>query len=383
MGALGITLTLPLSFVVGAQPTAATAATVGTENPAPMPSRWRNYALSSISPVFAWAQVPESSVPLITDELVDSGSLAFALGALGSDAQSMITLSIARGSVDERVNVLAMPKPEPFAELPRIGLQRTVVAPSYLRKWGNEGSVGVTAVLAYQRFASLGLGEVAMAGDTMVWPALPGETSYGGGMRVDAGNRLGDNLGWTVAYQSRVNMDAFNTYRGVFSDPGQFDIPASLSFGVSYALTPSLSVDVGAQRVMYSDVTPFTNAALPRRFLALLGTSASPEFAWQDLDVYSAGWTFRNAAFGAVELRYSTRQQPLPTSALLRSALEADPADHTLALGYMRATGRHAHVHLQAVYSSAPYFLGVPSYRARNDTAGGNVEFEALWAMRF
>ena len=382
MGALGITLTLPLSFVASAQSTAGPSA-LAEHLAAPMPTRWRNYALSSISPVFAWAQVPESSVPLITDELVDSGSLAFALGALGSDAQSMITLSIARGSVDERVNVLAMPKPEPFAELPRIGLQRTVVAPSYLRKWGNEGSVGVTAVLAYQRFASLGLGEVAMAGDTMVWPALPGETSYGGGMRVDAGNRLGDNLGWAVAYQSRVNMDAFNTYRGVFSDPGQFDIPASLSFGVSYALTPSLSVDVGAQRVMYSDVTPFTNAALPRRFLALLGTSASPEFAWQDLDVYSAGWTFRNAAFGAVELRYSTRQQPLPTSALLRSALEADPADHTLALGYMRATGRHAHVHLQAVYSSAPYFLGVPSYRARNDTAGGNVEFEALWAIRF
>lgn len=383
MGALGITLTLPLSLAVGAQPLVVASSVVGAETQAQMPTRWRNYALSSISPAFAWAQTPDSTLPQITDVLVDSGSLAFALGALGTDAQSMITISVARGSVDERVNVLAMPKVEPFAELPRIGLQRTVVAPSYLRKWGNDGSIGVTAVLAYQRFASLGLGEVAMAGDTLVWPALPGETSYGGGMRIDAGNRLGDNLDWTVAYQSRVNMDAFNTYRGVYSDPGQFDIPASFSFGVSYALSRSMAVDVGAQRVMYSDVTPFTNAALPRRFLALLGTSASPEFAWQDLDVYSAGLTYRNAVVGTLELRYSTRQQPQPTSALLRSALEADPADHTVALGYMRATGRHASINLQAVYSSAPYFLGVPSYRARNDTTAGNVEFEALWALRF
>lgn len=375
-------LTLPLSFVASAQSTAGPSA-LAEHLAAPMPTRWRNYALSSISPVFAWAQTPDSSVPLITDDLVDSGSLAFALGAIGTDSSSMIVLSVARGNVDERVNVLAMPRLEPFAELPRIGLQRTVIAPSYLRKWGNEGSVGVTAVLAYQRFASLGLGEVAMAGDAVVLPGLPGETSYGGGLRVDAGNRLGENLGWLVSYQSRVNMDAFNTYRGVYSDPGQFDIPASLSIGLSYALTPSVSFDVGAQRVMFSDVTPFTNPALPRRFLALLGTSASPQFAWQDLDVYSAGWTYRNAAWGALELRYSTRQQPQPTSALLRSALEADPADHSVALGYMRATGRHAHVHLQAVYSSAPYFLGVPSYRARNDTSGSNVEFEALWAMRF
>ena len=276
-----------------------------------------------------------------------------------------------------------MPQTDVAAELPRFGLQRTIVAPSYIRNWGANGSVGVTAVLAYQRFATIGLGEVSMREDALLWPAMVGESSYGGGLRVDAGNRLGERLSFNVAYQSRVNMDAFNSYRGVYSDPGQFDIPASASFGLSYALTPTLAFDIGAQRVMYSEVTPFTNPAFPRRFLALLGTGASPEFAWQDLDVYSAGWTFTKAALGSVELRYTTRQQPEPTSAVLRSALDADPADHTIALGYARETGRLGRLSVQAVYSSAPYFLGVPSYRARNGTTGDNVEFEALWAMRF
>ncbi len=348
-----------------------------------MPARWRDYALATISPVFAWAQPVRGVEPQVTDLLVDGGSLAFALGALGTDAQATIGVSVARGAVDERVNVLAMPKADPFAELPRVGLQRTVVAPSYQQRWGNSGSFGFTAVLAYQRFASLGFGEVSMREDMPAWPVLAGETSYGGGLRVDAGNRIGEHLDWTIGYQSRVNMDAFNSYRGVYSDPGQFDIPASASVGLRYALTPAMSLDVGAQRVMYSAVTPFTSAALPRRFLALLGTSASPEFAWRDLDVYSAGWTYRTPAFGALELRYTTRQQPEPTSALLRSALDVEPADHTFALGYSRPTGRHAQLSLQAVYSSAPYFLGVPSYRASADMTGENVEFEALWAMRF
>ena len=178
-------------------------------------------------------------------------------------------------------------------------------------------------------------------------------------------------------------MDAFKSHRGVYSDPGQFDIPASAAISLSYALTPSLSFDLGMQRVMYSDVPAFTNPALPRRFLALLGTGASPEFAWQDLDVYSAGWTYRGGRFGQVELRYTTRQQPQPTSALLRNALDADPADHTVGLGYARALGARSRLSMQAVYSSEPYFLGVPGYRARNTTTGDNIEFEAVWALRF
>ncbi len=375
-------LTLPFSVPAFSQQGpvegGARAVSVGT-----VPEHWRSYALVSITPDFAWAARPVASPPQVTDMPLDNVSLAFALRFVGQDPSAYFALSMAQRVVDDRVNVLSMPQAEVVAELPRIGLQRTIVAPSYIRNWGANGTFGLTAVLAYQRFATVGFGEMSMREVAEMWPAMVGETAYGGGMRVDTGNRLGERLSWNVAYQSRVNMDAFNSYRGVYSDPGQFDIPASASVGISYALTPALAFDVGVQRVMYSEVTPFTNAALPRRFLALLGSGASPEFAWQDLDIYSAGWTFSNAAFGNVELRYSTRQQPAPTSALLRSALDADPADHTVALGYSRATGRHAHLSMQAVYSSAPYFLGVPSYRARTSTKGDNVEFEALWALRF
>ncbi len=348
-----------------------------------MPMRWRDYALSSITPRFAWAAAPQNvDAPLVTDTAVDATSVAFALGFFESSNMSL-AVGIARQTIDQRVPVLAAPTVDVSSELPRFGLQRTIVAPSYVRQWGQSGAIGVTAVLAYQRFATLGFGEVSLRDDAAFWPTMAGESSYGGGMRVDADNVFGDRLRWNAAYQSRVNMDALNSYRGVYSDPGQFDLPASLSLGLSYSLTRALSFDVGVQRVMYGDVTPFTSSAFPRRFLALLGTGASPEFAWQDLDVYSAGWTWRNEALGNVELRYTTRQQPSPTSALLRTALDANPQDHTVALGYSRATGRNANVSLQAVYSSAPYFLGVPSYRAIDDSKGSNVEVEALWALHF
>ncbi len=385
MGAFGIVLTLPISLAANAMTVShvSSGMTVAEVTDASVPQRWRNYALASITPAFSWAPAITRDPPQITDAADALANFALNLQVLGQQPMGTLNLSIAQQLVDNRVQVLSSPRLDVGSELPDVALKRTIVAPSLTSQWGAAGSFGVTAILAYQRFASLGLGEATLLDGMPVWPPVPGETSYGAGMRLDVGNTLFNRLSWNAAYQSRVNMDALKSLRGVYSDPGQFDIPASASVGVSYALTPAMSVDVGAQRVIYSDVTPFTSPALPRRFLALLGSGVSPVFAWDDLTVYSAGWTLRNQALGNIELRYTTRQQPSPTSSLLRNALEANPADHTVAVGYSRDTGKQAMLSLQAIYSSAPYFLGVPSYRSANRVTGNQVEYQAAWAWRF
>jgi hypothetical protein len=239
-------------------------------------------------------------------------------------------------------------------------------------------------VLAYQRFASLGLG-MSQFPNGIVPPtwADAGNTSYGAGARVDVGGPISERLRWGMAYQSRVGMDAFPNYRGVFSDPGDFDIPANASFGVSYALTPMFGVDVGVQRVMYGAITPFTSAALPTRFLALLGDGASPVFAWRDLTVYSLGWTMHDDRVGNLELRYTTRQQPLPTSDLLAHALEPVTADDMVSLGWSRALGENSHMSFAASYASSPYLLMMPTYRSHDPSSASQVEFEALYSVRF
>ena len=385
LGALGILLTLPISFAANAAtvPHVSSGMTVADSSDASVPQRWRNYALASITPAFSWSPTISRDTPQITDSPDALANFGLTLQILGQQPISTLNLSIAQQRVDNRVQALSSPRLDVGSELDDVALKRTIVAPSLTGQWGQAGSFGITAILAYQRFASLGLGESTLRDGMPVWPLVPGETSYGAGARLDVGNTLFNRMSWNAAYQSRVNMDALNSLRGVYSDPGQFDIPASASVGVSYALTPAMSVDVGAQRVIYSDVTPFTSPALPRRFLALLGSGVSPVFAWDDLTVYSAGWIVRNQALGNIELRYTTRQQPSPTSGLLRNALDANPADHTVAIGYSRNTGKQAMLSLQAIYSSAPYFLGVPSYRAANRVTGNQLEYQAAWAMRF
>src|SRR4029078_1659292 len=94
--------------------------------------------------------------------------------------------------------------------LPQPGVARRVVTPSLVQEWSDGSAAKLSAVLAYQRFASLGFGVTPWNNDMLLpnW-AENGNTSDGAGARVDVGGPLNERLRWGAAYQSRVGMDAF------------------------------------------------------------------------------------------------------------------------------------------------------------------------------
>ena len=270
------------------------------------------------------------------------------------------------------------------------GLQRYIVAPTVSQKWGENSSLSFSAIFAYERFAGLGMGvDSVSVQDNAFGPPQPYGISnsygtYGVGMRADFTNALTDRMSWQVGYQSRVNMDSFNNYRGVYSEPGSFDIPASANVGVGYSLTSNLKLDAGVERVMYSGIAPFTSDALPTRFLALLGSEISPAFAWQNLDVYSIGGTYHDPVDNVWSIHYSTREQPLPTSRLLQSALEPYLSSHDVEFGFSHAFTQNSNFRFAATYAPTEFVLGLPtSFSLRNGNDGNQIEYEAMWTTRF
>ncbi|HVT32015.1 MAG TPA: hypothetical protein VHE32_05190 [Rhodanobacteraceae bacterium] len=346
-------------------------------------TRWHDYALASITPQFSWAALPATSAPPRVLDHYGARLDMPPLFTMAGKGTTHVSLAVAKSIVGDTPGTLPDTAPSMLG-VPQSGVERTVVTPSLVQQWDDGSTVRLSAVLAYQRFASLDLGMSPLQNGIVppTW-ADTGNTSYGAGARVDVGGPISERLRWGAAYQSRVGMDAFPNYRGVFSDPGDFDIPANASFGVSYALTPAFGVDVGVQRVMYGAITPFTSAALPTRFLALLGDGASPVFAWRDLTVYSLGWTLHDDRVGNLEVRYTTRQQPMPTSELLAHALEPVTANDMVSLGWSRALGENSHMSFAASYASSPYLLMMPSYRSHDPSSASQVEFEALYSVRF
>lgn len=389
IGALGAGLALPFfSILAQAEPLAGARATGMPAHIAAqrslagkaLPSRWRDYALASITPQFSWALPPQ---PVVVPDVLENYSSDLSHASLfetRAGTHSHITVSIATGSVSDSPGAFDV-RYAHLAGMPNYGLQRTVVAPALSTAWGEHGNVQLTGVLAYQRFASLGLGTQSEGFRPL--PTWLTDSSYGAGARVDVSNVLSERLGWTIGVQTRVNMAPFNNYQGVFGDKGDFDIPASASASLSYALTPGFALDAGVQRIQYSAITPFTSSNLPTRFLALLGNSSSPVFAWQDLDVYSLGWTLMDADIGNLQMRYTTRQQPMPTSKLLENALAAESANEIFSLGWSRGFGQSTNLSFSASYASSPYFLLMPTYVPRDDATASRFEFEALWSTRF
>ncbi|HSE11671.1 MAG TPA: hypothetical protein VLB69_03460 [Rudaea sp.] len=347
---------------------------------------WRDYALASLKPDFSWAS--DGDEPVRAPSLFDRGRGRLPAPAShfrGSAVESSpFHVAMLSTKVSETPLYSAV-SPAGLLQDSTPGLQRYIIAPSITQHLGSYGAISISAILAYQHLADIGWTPANVTQSAFPTATPQGlrstDSSHGAGLRVDYSSPLTDRVSWQVGAQSRVNMDAFASYRGIYAEPGTFDIPASANFGLGFALTQQVQFDVSVEHVMYSQIAPFTSSALPSRFLALLSSSKSPVFAWQDLDVYSIGGMWRDPEFGDLSLRYSTREQPLPTSPLLQEALPAI-SPRNIEVSYAHALGQSSTLRLMAAYVPNEFIPGIPqSYSLSN--GGNQVQWGALWITNF
>lgn len=349
---------------------------------------WKDYALRSMTPDFQWAERPAEQAVTPTafsDAVAAQTSSTPHFTFLAADAKSGIAVSVGKSFAADTPAFEGGGLTLSDVGRVGVGLERTFVAPSLTRQVGAQTTITASAVLVYQQFASWGLGS-GLASESTPGPMLnaSAESSAGSGVRIEMRQQLGPVLGFNAAYQSKVDMDAFQNYRGVFSDPGDFDVPALASVGLGWQLAPNVVLGFGASRVMWSDVSAFTSNALPRRFLALLGDGTSPTFEWRDHTVLNFDLGWQATPRDNLMLRVTSQQQPEPTSALLRQALGSTGAysDTNLGLTFLHRFDRAGTLRLGASYAAAQYFLGNSSYADR-DLNGDQVEVEAVWTMDF
>jgi hypothetical protein len=263
------------------------------------------------------------------------------------------------------------------------GLERRMLTSGLYVQSATGIGFGVDAVFADQRFASWTLSPLVEQ-STQTFPAhsIATEESRGTGLALALGGPFTDQLGWSIGLRSRVDMNAYKRFQGVYSEPGDLDIPATAALGLTASVLPGAEFVLGAEHVFYSEINSFTSYALPNRFLALLGDSNSPSFEWQDLTVYSAAVQGDIAAW-QWSVRYSTSLQPNPTSQLLQQAIQGIQSDSNWSLGMGRSFGSLGDVRLSASYAGSEYVLGSPYLSNVDPTESTHFEFEALWNVKF
>ncbi len=330
--------------------------------------QWRDYALNSIKPNFEWADKKDAEKikpTVLTTSMARVGRSAVAnyqySGSIDLQGFDLGVSTQYLGDRPGRNSDLARDIPE-FSKAN--DLERNLVAPGFQASFG-ENRVRASVILAEQQFAfwRLGFNHLdARREDSLARSSGETAPANGVGFRVDLVRPLSNVLGVRAAAQSRVDMDAFMSYQGVYSEAGDFDIPASLSLGLDFSLTPKNSLSAGVERVYYTGIKPFTSNALPDEFLGLLGDGGSPVFAWQNLNIYSLAWNFTPNSANQFELRYSTSQQPEATSNLLNFALQDQFSDTNFMLGYSHHWSNGSKLNFSAAYSGAQFFLGNAAY---------------------
>lgn len=348
--------------------------------------KWEAYALGEITPDFTWVNPLDrvAAKPTVLSQFLDQSFADSEGGVFTLDPARGVHIAWMRQNAadtpiflgDAGISQLASP-------LPGSSIERTLLAPTISQSLGNDDTTLTgTVILAYQQFASWGM-------DRAQFGFLPAqraygfnEKSYGTGLRLGVAQALGPDWSLHADFQSRVNMDSFQNYRGVYAGAGDFDLPGLVRTGLSWTGSEHWSLQLQASRVFYSDISPFTSRALPVRFLSLLGDGPSPAFAWRDLTAYSLNWEYQISPASTYALNLSTQQQPEPEQRVLRDALSELYTHKNLALTYNHRFKQGAQLKLGASYAAAQSFLGNASYRNRSYT-GAQVELEAIWSLAF
>ena len=267
-----------------------------------------------------------------------------------------------------------------------LGLTSNVLAPEVVAAIGADSRVRFGLTIANQRFATAGFGESM--------PLMPGtiaplrdaprfvEQSFGQGVHAGFESPLGERFMLGVQVQSRIDMEPFKSYRGFFTEPGDFDLPARAGVSLGWNSEGPLSLGVSVERVYYSEISAFTSRALPPRLLALLSDGSSPRFAWRDLTVYSAELGVQEPFGGRFGLRLSSRLQPSPTSALLDLALSESYSDTNVSATYRREIGAFGALTFGASYAPYQPVLGIPPMGNRYRD-GSQLEAELNWSVAF
>jgi hypothetical protein len=342
---------------------------------------WRDYARVAMTPEFAWAETEAASTPDARDGMASALTDTVRAEFQSALARQVVEVqfSQSRGNDLAASNVASLSLMDEAAP----GLNRQIAGLQLAHEFDGGARVGAGVVVAEQQFASFGFGsEQIERADRLQW-VVGGESSTAAGVRLNYVQPLGSLWSVQAALQSKIDMQPFQSYRGVFSDPGDFDIPAEAEVSARVALSPVLGVTFGSQRVMYSELKAFSSYALPERFLSLLGDGTSPVFAWRDLTVYNVALDYAIGKSSRLDFRYSTQQQPEPSSTLLFEALREEFTDRNIAIGLTHRFDRAGELRLAASHAPVEYFLGTTSALGRGDAGGDQFEFEARWRVDF
>lgn len=261
-------------------------------------------------------------------------------------------------------------------------LMQLIVAPTVSFKLAPDHAIGISPLLAYQRFKMSGLQAFDNAPQFPPMTGNPGyvtdngyDSSSGIGLRVGYQGRIGPvTLG--AAYSPRLNMGTLDKYKGLFAGQGDFDIPANYGLGVAVTVMPALTLALDWTRIAYSGVPSVGN---PSSNQAPLGSANGPGFGWKDIDVFKLGVQWQVSPQWTLRAGYNKGDNPITAADVSFNIIAPGVTKTHYTLGGTMQLGGQSELTLAYMYAPKVSVTGYSMLNAPNLLGAGNGGQETIW----
>jgi len=228
-----------------------------------------------------------------------------------------------------------------------VDLMQLFITPTYAVKLNPKHAIGISPILAYQSFEAQGLekfGEFGFSSNPSKLTNKGHESSFGYGVRIGYLGEILTNLFLGASYQTKIFMDAFDNYKGLFAEDGDFDIPSNWTVGLAYKATPALTFVADVQTIYYSDVDSIANPLLNNLFSSKLGEDKGAGFGWDDMTVFKFGVQWQSSEAWIWRGGFSYGEQPIPDKEVLFNILAPAVIEYHATLGVTKKIGTNHEV---------------------------------------
>jgi long-chain fatty acid transport protein len=219
-----------------------------------------------------------------------------------------------------------------------------VIAPTVAYKLNNNHSIGISPLIAYQRFKAEGLQGFDNAFTTTSVGSVTNrgyDDAFGGGVRIGWMGKISDTVTLGAAYSTKIYMSEFDKYKGLFAEQGDFDIPENYNIGVAFKATPAVTVALDFQRINYSDVNSIGNPSANLFNITgsgMLGNDGGAGFGWKDVNVFKLGVAYQYDKNTTLRAGWNHGDNPIRASDVTFNILAPGVIKDNLTLGFSRVT---------------------------------------------
>ncbi len=199
-----------------------------------------------------------------------------------------------------------------------VDFMQLFIAPTLAYKFTPNHAFGISPLIGYQRFKAEGL--QAFSGFSTSPANLTNQgydTAWGYGARIGWFGKLSDTVSVGAAYSTKIFMQKFDKYKGLFAEQGGFDAPESYSVGIAFKATPKLTALADYRRINYNDIPSVGNPSsstvqcLGGNAAFCLGGASGAGFGWQNVNVYKIGFEYQYDNEITLRAGYSRNDNPI------------------------------------------------------------------------